>query len=582
MDQKKNKTFVPLLMNLLKSKKGWFLLSTVIIFVTTLLIPYILKVDQEFFIIFGIVELFILVFLNCLIDNNFLHNESKLAYYKSKPVSIGEQMTVNIATNAIFTVFLLVLILLSVVFQGLEIEILDIFKIIVPWLAAGILLASLSSILAGNTMMAGAMTIFNFCLPLIIYLIINFVFTILEGMVAGFSAKVLMEYFVNRFYRIDYIYFVTYTDNPMDYVYFLLLGVILIGITLLIFRFLKRRKNENTGNFIVFDGYKYFVSVLASLILPAFYVVSSSNSNIAGKILVSVLMAMLSYYIIVAVMEKSFRISRLSLKVAAASMAAFVVLTGATVAFAGQYKDFVPDPAHVKMAYVGNNSWVFDFMDELDDDTFNSRDEFLKWQKERGLVLFTEKETIEDITQLHRELISNRYYKYEYYYLSNMVISYMMDDGSIIVRDYKVSSEGEQPQNDNKNELAYEILSSSEMIRNKYYYLFDEENYNSSTVSCFVNRYGNDGTIVNNVNFDEVRPYLIKDIENRHRSVLEKDRAFENLGIYYYDFAYEKEYSGEYYLQITDTRITGENVNNSIDNLNLAGFKNTLNYLGLE
>jgi hypothetical protein len=163
-----------------------------------------------------------------------------------------------------------------------------------------------------------------------------------------------------------------------------------------------------------------------------------------------------------------------------------------------------------------------------------------------------------------------------------MVISYMMDDGSIIVRDYKVSSEGEQPQNDNKNELAYEILSSSEMIRNKYYYLFDEENYSSSTVSCFVNRYGNEGTIVNNVNFDEVRPYLIKDIENRHRSVLEKDRAFENLGIYYYDFAYEKEYSGEYYLQITDTRITGENVNNSLDNLNLAGFKNTLNYLGLE
>ena len=168
-----------LFINSLKGKKNWFFLSTVIIFVTTLLIPYILKAEEEFFILFGIVETFVIVFLNCLTDNSFLHNDSKLAYYKSKPVSFREQISINIASNIVFTGFLLVLIALSVVFQGLDYEIFESFKIIIPWLAAGIFLVSLSSILTGNTLMAGAMTIFNFCLPFIIYLIILFVISIL-------------------------------------------------------------------------------------------------------------------------------------------------------------------------------------------------------------------------------------------------------------------------------------------------------------------------------------------------------------------------------------------------------------------
>jgi hypothetical protein len=322
MEKKNN--FMPMLIYSIKEKKNWVLLSTVIIFLTTLLIPYILRVDEEVFIMFGIVELFILVFINCLVDNSFLHNESKLTYYSSKPLTLSRQIMINIVTNVVFTAYLLVIIVLSVVFQGLDYEIFRVFKMLVPWLAAIILLASLSSILSGNTLMAGAMTIFNFCLPLIIFLVTMFIFSILENVVIGFSADVLNDYFLNNIYRLDYLYFIIYTNNKsVDLVYFLLLSIILIFISMLIRRFIKRRKNENTG-FIVFNGFKYFVSVLACLIIPAFFSISMSGyTGIASRLIISALLAVLSYYIIIAFIEKSFRISKLSIKVFAVSMAPY-------------------------------------------------------------------------------------------------------------------------------------------------------------------------------------------------------------------------------------------------------------------
>ncbi|MDW5299172.1 MAG: hypothetical protein SA378_03410 [Sedimentibacter sp.] len=587
MEQNKNNrsNFMPLFMNSIKGKKSWFFLSTVIIFVTTLLIPYILKADEGFFIMFGIAETFVIVFLNCLTDNSFLHNDSKLAYYKSKPVSFREQITINIVSNIVFTGFLLVLIALPVVFQGLDYEILESFKIIIPWLAAGIFLASLSSILTGNTLMAGVMTIFNFCLPLIIYLIILFVFTILENIVVGFSANVLMDYFVNTVYKLEYIYFVEYSEKSIDFIYLLLLGVILIGITLLIYNCLKKRKNENTGNFIVFDGYKYFVSVLVSLIIPAAFSVMSYDNTIGSKITVSVLMAILSYYIIIAIMEKSFRIYKLSIKVFAASMAVFVAATGGTVAFASRYESSVPDVEDVRMAYVGNDRWIFDYINELSDEELNSSDDFLKWQKNRNITVFTEKENIANITELHKELISNQNYNFEYYYMNDLVIAYLMNDGSVIIRDYKLKKiEGDESFDKNKDEIAYKIINSDEMKKRKYYYLYNEENYNANNLYCYVISSRSGSTVIDNVNIDEIRKYLIKDIDEKYA---EMENAFCSLTFYDYDMVQTKEAETEsYYLQMIDRRINDDDddetvKNSNIDGLNLYEFENTLKYLKL-
>jgi hypothetical protein len=140
MEKKNN--FMPLLIYSIKEKKNWVLLSTVIIFLTTLVIPYILRADNEFFIMFGIFELFVLILINCLVDNSFLHNESKLTYYMSKPVPLSRQIMINIVANTVFTVYLLVLIIVSVLIQDVDNEILRVFKMLIPWLSAIILLSS--------------------------------------------------------------------------------------------------------------------------------------------------------------------------------------------------------------------------------------------------------------------------------------------------------------------------------------------------------------------------------------------------------------------------------------------------------
>lgn len=550
MEQKRNNLFMPLLLNNLKAKKNWFFLSTVIIFITTLLIPYILGSDGEFFIGFGLVEVFILVFINCLVDNSFLHNDSKLAYYKSKPLTFTEQVSINIIINLIFAAFLLGLIVLSLMFQGLNYYILESFKMIIPWLCAGIFLAALSSILSGNTLVAGVMTLFNFALPGIFYLIIQFMFSILENLVPGFSASVLMDMFVERFYKLDYIYFAVYSDKSVDVVYFLLLAVILTFIMLLTFKMLKRRKNENTGNFIAFDGFKYFVSVLASLIVPALFSVISYNGNLRNEITVSLVMAALTYYIIIAVIEKSFRISKLSIKVFTVSMAVFIASTGVTVMFANQYKGVVPEAEDVKMAYVGSDRWVFNeinkYMEDEERTTIEKNMSLSEFIKSQNVILFGEKDNIETIRELHKELIANQNYDYGDYYINSVVIVYYMNDGSYLIRDYKINQGVEKAEA--KDEIASRLFNSQEFKENRFYYLYDENYYLNEMYdfSAVIRHFGTNSDQSFLVDFYELRPYLIEDINEEFSQI---NNSFQRLSRYNYEISYNYK-EADYYLEI--------------------------------
>ena len=578
MEKKNN--FMPMLIYSIKEKKNWVLLSTVIIFLTTLLIPYILRVDEEVFIMFGIVELFILVFINCLVDNSFLHNESKLTYYSSKPLTLSRQIMINIVTNAVFTAYLLVLIVLSVVFQGLDYEIFRVFKMLVPWLAAIILLASLSSILSGNTLMAGAMTIFNFCLPLIIFLVTMFIFSILENVVIGFSADVLNDYFLNNIYRLDYLYFIIYTNNKsVDLVYFLLLSIILIFISMLIRRFIKRRKNENTG-FIVFNGFKYFVSVLACLIIPAFFSISMSGyTGIASRLIISALLAVLSYYIIIAFIEKSFRISKLSIKVFAVSMAMFSVITGGTVLFANYYKNMVPNPEDVKIAYVGNQIWSVNAANQFLEGS-QPNDNFEEWKRQRSMVTYDSKENIENIAELHKEILRDQTYYHQstYYGVNNFVIAYWMKDGSTVIRSYTLSpADKRTKEHEVKNELANKIINSNDYKKQEFYYLYDEKYYSGRNLYAKLRDVNDYSTVSKNINLNDIRHVLTKDIDNLF---IENNSAFIELFMNYNtrnnkeDMTNEQIYLLEIYEKLSDEE------ENYLDEIYLSDeFVNTLSYM---
>ena len=577
MEKKNN--FMPMLLYSIKEKRNWVLLSTVIIFLTTLVIPYILRADQEAFIMFGIVELFILVFINCLVDNSFLHNESKLAYYRSKPVPLRNQIIINIATNAVFMVYLLVLIVLSVVFQGLNPEILEVFKMLIPWLLAIILLSSLSSILSGNTLMAGAMTIFNFCLPLIILLVTMFVFTILENTVIGFSADVLNDYFIDNVYRLDYLYFTRYVDNKsIDLTYLLLLPIILIFISLLINKFIKRRKNENTG-FIVFSGFKYFVAVLACLIIPAAFSISLSRyTSIASRLIISALLAVLSYYIIIAFIEKSFRISKSSIKVFLVSMVLFTAVTGSTVAIANQYKDLVPNPQDVRMAYVGNQRWTVNEVDRYLKYNYENMG-FSEWKRNRGMIIYEEIDNIENITELHKEILEDQtfYHQSNYYGMNNFVIAYWMKDGSTIIRDYKLSPVYKfTKEQEVKNEISNKLLNSSDFKWQKFYYLYDEEYYSGRNLYANLKKVNDYNTIYENVKISDLRNVLTKDIDNLF---VEKDMAFIEL-LWNYNAQHEKEtmINEQGYLLEIYEKISNADVNYLGEIYLSNDFVNTLQY----
>ncbi len=570
--------FMPLLMNSIKGKRNWYFISTIIILVTTLLVPAILKADAEFFVFFGIVELFIMVYLNCLIDNSFLHSDSKLAYYLSKPASLKRLITVSIVSNLIFTCFLLFLSVISMVFHSLPNEIYYAYYLIIPWLITGILLSALSSVLTGNTIMAGLMTIFNFVLPWILYVIIMFVFSIVENIVLGFSADVLMETFTSVFYKLDYLYFIKYVEKGSFDIYYLLILIVIIAVLLFILsKCMKRRKNENTGNFMVFDGYKYFVSLLASLILPAAFTSMSPESGVTGKIFISIVLAILSYYIIIAVLEKSFRISFFSIKLFAVFMMVFIIITSTTVLFANNNRNFVPKAEDVKMAYVGNNTYAIRQINN----NINENTSDIKYQYERT-TLFKEVENIKNITELHKELLTNQNYGFEEsYYSSNIVISYWMKDGSYIMRSYKLNVDNENSDDGNKNKdvIAEKIINSKELKNIQYSYLYDENYYKNKTFYIDVVNNKNGNVAVKNMNLNNIREYLIKDVD---ASFVKSEDAFRTL--IYSDIFYGKEAievnENSYYLEIREETNNGVSYFNQIY-LN-DDFKNTKEFLNLK
>lgn len=539
MEQRKN-NFTSLLLYSLKNKKNWFLLSTVIILITTTLIPFILGIEPDVFIAFGIVEIFILVFVNCLVDNSFLHNDSKLAYYKSKPVSFKNQIFINIINNHILAGLLLILVSLSSTVQDSGIGLLDVYKVVIPWLSVGIFLSALSSVLSGNTVAAGLMTIFNFALPGVFYLIIYFMFSILEDFVAGFSADVLMEYFVDAFYKLEYIYLIEYGSRTIDALYFLILGSILVFITLLVMKMVKRRKNENTGSFMAFDGYKYFVAVLASLIIPAFFTMEFYGS-VASKMTVVLLLTALSYYIIIAIMEKAFRISKLSIKVFLVSMTAFIVLTGATVLIATPYKNTVPKPENVSAAYIGTGRWeqrrinmMVRNQGALNEAKLTTLENYYK---DSNIVLFTDKENIENITRMHKEILNNQGYNSPNLYMNGMVINYYLEDGSILSRDYRIKNDS-NAKNDTKDEIAANILDSREMKEKMFFYLYDEDFYQKNKNNIKIELRNNE-----EIDVELLRPHLMKDIDEMFEIT---DGAFEALVSYDYQ-APVMEMDYEYY-----------------------------------
>src|SRR6056297_733658 len=470
--EKKNlfpNNFKTILLDSIAGKKNWFLISFAILIITVLIMPLLLISEiQEGNIVVGMVEIFILVFINCIIDFSYLHDNRKLSYYTSKPMTSLQRVNLIIITNLIFTAILIGILAVINLIAGVDVH--EMYIITIPWLAAGILTAAFSSILTGNSIAAAVATVVNFTLPLSFLAVLNYLFTIIEDLALGFNANILFNSFVDKYYKINNLYFLNYFEEGINWTYFFQVAVIMTVLYLIGYKLLKRRKNERTSELVVYDGYKHFISLFLATLVPIGFSLALRTESFVGKMAVFVLLSALGYYIINAILEKSFSPSLKGLKMYIIYLVAFgVFITGGNVA-TNHYEYYVPEAEDVKYTFIGNSMYhyhqdwersmqVYDFsLEEIEDDSFKE-----------NVDVYTSPKNIDNTIEIHQHILEDQ----DYYLNQNVIITYVMKDGDNLTRYYNLKQTDDY-NGDYLNSKAKEILNTGEFksrlpYNNKYF-----------------------------------------------------------------------------------------------------------------
>ncbi|SHI42418.1 hypothetical protein SAMN02745751_00318 [Dethiosulfatibacter aminovorans DSM 17477] len=461
----------PLILNRLKEKKNWFLVSFAIMLVTVVILPMVMGDGvEEANIVMGMAEIFFLVYINCMIDFSYLHDSRKLSYNVSKPITDIQRINMAIIVNVVFTAVLVVVLALitPLINGGPDDYVWEMFMVTIPWLLAGIFTAALSSILTGNTIAAGFATVINFTLPLLVLAVINFFFEIIEDIALGFNSSILFSKFIEEVYRIDILYFVKYIDDSFDFTYFLVLAAVLVLLYALIVTMSKRRKHERAGDLVVVDGYKSLISVLVASLAPAVFAQVISYADFTGKIVSFILLSALSFYLINAIMEKSFRIRQHAVKLFIGFVVVFLLFVVGSDMMTEKFESYVPSPVDVSSVYIGQNTWVYSAEKEEGREIYSASEAFVEGA---DMVLFKTASEIQDITNLHREVIKNQ----DYYYYSNFVIVYYMKDGEKVYRYYKLDDS--EDYKGEKDRFITAVVNGDEFKKRKLNFIYDDVYY---------------------------------------------------------------------------------------------------------
>ncbi|HCX03945.1 MAG TPA: hypothetical protein DHM42_05610 [Clostridiales bacterium] len=470
--EKKNlfpNNFKTVLLDSIAGKKNWFLISFAILIITVLIMPLLLISEiQEGNIVVGMIEIFILVFINCIIDFSYLHDNRKLGYYLSKPMTSLQRVNITIITNFIFTAVLIGILGVINMIAGVDVH--EMYIITIPWLITGIITAAFSSILTGNSLAAAVATVVNFTLPLSFLAILNYLFTIIEDLALGFNANILFNSFVDNYYKVNNLYFLNYFDDGINWTYFFQLAVIMTVLYLIGFKLLKRRKNERTTELVVYDGYKYFISLFLATLVPIGFSLALRTESFVGKMAVFVLLSALGYYIINAILEKSFSPSFKGLKMYIIYLVIFALfIVGGNIA-TNQYEYYIPEAEEVEYAFIGNSMYhyqqewersrqVYDFnLEDIEEESFKE-----------NVDVYTSAKSIDNIIDIHQHILEDQ----SYYLNQNVIITYVMKDGDNLTRYYNLE-QAEDYNGDYLNSKAKEILSTEEFesrlpYNNKYF-----------------------------------------------------------------------------------------------------------------
>lgn len=504
-----------LLMYNLKDKKNWFLVSIAIMTITLIIMPIILGSGiNQTIIIVGILEIGTLMFLNSLMDSSYFHDNRKLTYYASKPSTRMARINSLLLSNMAFVFLLLVFLIAIGIFSGVPFDdIKEIFIPSVPWLIIGLFIIPLSSALTGNTIAAGAASIINFTMPLSLLAIIYYGFEVVGHFALGFNPRILFNSFIDNFYRMDILYFVKYVNNNFSWDYFLVLAgwiIVLYSLTLYV---VKRRKNERTGDFVVSDGYKNIISILLASLVPIGFSEMFYNTSIASRITSFIILSGLTYYLINAILEKSFRISKYSLKLFAVFILFFGLFVLGTNITAGKFEATVPEASEIRAVYLGTDNYIWSENYEETWDIHNAKEEDI--DKSPYAVLYKDPENIEAIVALHKEVIKNQ----EYYNYGSFNIVYFYENGERLYRYYELTQS--EVYDKAKDQYLWKIANTAEFKKEKMPFIYDDEFYKSIDIISFNVHYENQdkysediGINKSNVDMNILREKLKNDFNN--------------------------------------------------------------------
>jgi len=297
------------------------------------------------------------------------------------------------------------------------------------------------------------------------------------------STEAMIQSFVDKFLPIDKIYFFDYASRKaIDIFYFLrLIAYFVVTYVLTIFA-VKTRRNERTGDFIIHNGFKYFMSIFASLLLPMFVTSNMRNYDIITIVTVLVLLSALSYYILISAFNRSFKISKQALQI----YIPFIIIFAASIFISSAVlkvrATFIPDASDVKAVYLGSNTSYLKNAEYLQatDDKWDSliKAKYDEIKDNDSLIILQEKDSIKKVSKLQQALIDK---KEERYYRDFKII-YFLNNGKKVVRTYAMPYDYEEDYV--KNEII-DIVRTEEFIQKKF------------KVFC-------DGNYINNVKFKNV------------------------------------------------------------------------------
>ena len=418
----------------LQEKKSWFLVSLAIMFITLLVAPMALNQRlDEAVVAIGLLEIATLVFISTMIDFSYFHDSRKLTYYSAKPVSSRVRLQSLLVSNWIYCAVLLLFLLVIAFLADMRVsELRHIFLVFIPWLFLVILAGALSAILTGNTIAAAVATIINFTLPLSVLGVLYFGFEIVGQLTTGFNTRVLFTMFTESIYRVDLLYFVRYGEEGFRPDFLLFLGMWIGVLYGLIHWGLARRKNERTGEFVVFDGYKSLVSVVFSSLVPIGFSSIFYNASMASKLASFVVLSGLTYYLIHAILEKNFRISLQAVKIYGVFITLFGLFILTTNLAAASFEEKVPEASQVRAVYLGSQSDIWLENENRMLRIYRASEEELEGRP--GLMLYRDPETIANIIALQKEIIRDQSYGFH----AEFAILYFLENGERMYRYYEL------------------------------------------------------------------------------------------------------------------------------------------------